>query len=106
MCRVTESAAVGGLVITTAALFSYRLVSSEVLCVVYSKPLCSMRNPPHSFTTCWELDSAVLGCRPDGVQNDLPNLSISVGGGKESNYDCLSNGERNGKLGVCPISAC
>ena len=43
--------------------------------------------------------------RPDGVQNDPPNLSISVGGGKESNYDCLSNGERNGKLGVCPISA-
>lgn len=50
--------------------------------------------------------SAHRSCRPDGVQNDLPNLSISVGGGKESNYDCLSNGERNGKLGVCPISAC
>lgn len=42
--------------------------------------------------------------RPDGLQSDLPNLSISVGGGKESNFDGLSNGERNGLLGVCPIS--
>jgi len=31
--------------------------------------------------------------KPDDVQNDLPNLSISVGGGIKRNYDCLSNGE-------------
>jgi len=30
--------------------------------------------------------------QPDDLQSDLPNLSISVGGGKESNHDCFSNG--------------
>jgi hypothetical protein len=34
------------------------------------------------------------------LEEDPSNLSILVGGGKESDNGCLSNGERNGRLGV------
>jgi len=35
----------------------------------------------------------MLGSEPEGVQSDLPNLSIPVGRGRETNEDYLSNGE-------------
>ena len=39
-------------------------------------------------------DTAVYSSScPDGTRRNLPNLSISVGGGRESNSDWLSNGE-------------
>ena len=38
-----------------------------------------------------------LQSAPEIKQEHPPNLSISVSGGKETNKDCLSSGERSGK---------
>jgi len=42
---------------------------------------------------CLKLVRWFLALQPDGVQSDLPNLSIPVGRGRETKRDCLSNGE-------------
>jgi len=46
---------------------------------------------PVELNAVYRIGSTFVG--PDGVQSDLPNLSISVGGGEENNCDCPSNGE-------------
>ena len=44
--------------------------------------------------------------RPQIRQGYPLNLSISISGGKETNQDSLSNGERNGKSPTCKSPAC
>ena len=40
------------------------------------------------------------------IKQDYPlNLSISVSGGKENNYDSPSNGERTGNSSICKSEA-
>jgi hypothetical protein len=50
--------------------------------------------------TIWTTQSSLnelLQSAPE-IKQDYPlNLSISVSGGKETNKDCLSSGERSGK---------
>jgi hypothetical protein len=42
-----------------------------------------------------------LQSAPEIKQEHPLNLSISVSGGKETNKDCLSSGERTGKSSKC-----
>ena len=43
------------------------------------------------------LRNNILQLAPEIKQDNPLNLSISVSGGKETNKDCLSSGERTGK---------
>ena len=57
------------------------------------------RRPRHSLGCC---DSNV---RPQLERDDPLNLSISISGGKETNQDSLSNGERSGNSSGCQSPA-
>ena len=52
---------------------------------------------PTELVTQWMCEHPHLTCRPE-IRRDYPlNLSISLSGGKETNKDSPSNGERSGK---------
>ena len=55
--------------------------------------------------TGWSRDEAPdRNCGLRSSESHPPNLSISISGGRETNWDSLSNGERSGKLPRSEIS--